>query len=498
MWREKRVRPGRPRESGDPRHWRHGDVWIGGVVTGQRILVVEDNERNLKLIRDVLQFAGYEIVEASSGEQGVALAQDCEPDLVLMDLQLPQMDGMEALRLLRTSPRTRDVPVVAVTAFAMRGTVSGPSVRGSTAISRSRSGPRATGAGSRVLGRKGVSWMTEEPTVLVIDDLPQNTRLLEAILIPKGYQVVPDSSGEEGLQALQENQPDLVLLDILMPGMDGYEVCRRIREDPATAFLPVVMITASGDQEKRRALETGADDFVTKPFDQTELLARVRSLVRIKQHHDTIERQREELAEWNRQLGGGADPGGGARPGQSVTSVPLSAGRRAGRGFRRRVVPAQPPAGNRRGVLRPPGIHCRSRRLPSPRRSWASWRVSRALGDLIFRFEGTLERFAGDGLMVFFNDPMPCDDGPARAVRMSAPCGPGSKTSPTDGPARVRPRLRRRYCPGYATLGGSGSKGGPTTRLGRVTNLARDCAPRLRRGKSWSPNGCMQERKESW
>ncbi len=89
-------------------------------MTGQRILVVEDNERNLKLIRDVLQFAGYEIVEASSGEQGVALAQDCEPDLVLMDLQLPQMDGMEALRLLRTSPRTRDVPVVAVTAFAMR------------------------------------------------------------------------------------------------------------------------------------------------------------------------------------------------------------------------------------------------------------------------------------------------------------------------------------------------------------------------------------------
>jgi two-component system, cell cycle response regulator DivK len=89
-------------------------------VTAQRILVVEDNERNLKLIRDVLQFAGYEIVEASSGEQGVALAQDCEPDLVLMDLQLPQMDGTEALRILRESPRTRDVPVVAVTAFAMR------------------------------------------------------------------------------------------------------------------------------------------------------------------------------------------------------------------------------------------------------------------------------------------------------------------------------------------------------------------------------------------
>ena len=117
---EERVRPGRPRGPGDQSYRRDGGLWIGDDVTAQRILVVEDNERNLKLIRDVLQFAGYEVVEATSGEQGVALAQDCEPDLVLMDLQLPQMDGTEALRLLRESPRTRDVPVVAVTAFAMR------------------------------------------------------------------------------------------------------------------------------------------------------------------------------------------------------------------------------------------------------------------------------------------------------------------------------------------------------------------------------------------
>jgi two-component system cell cycle response regulator DivK len=89
-------------------------------VTAERILVVEDNERNLKLIRDVLAFAGYDIIEAVSGEEGVALAQECLPDLVLMDLQLPQMDGAEALRLLRESPSTRAVPVVAVTAFAMK------------------------------------------------------------------------------------------------------------------------------------------------------------------------------------------------------------------------------------------------------------------------------------------------------------------------------------------------------------------------------------------
>ena len=89
-------------------------------MNGRRILVVEDNERNLKLVRDVLQFAGYDVVEARSAEQGVALASECEPDLVLMDLQLPGMDGTEALRQLRQSPQTRQVPVVAVTAFAMK------------------------------------------------------------------------------------------------------------------------------------------------------------------------------------------------------------------------------------------------------------------------------------------------------------------------------------------------------------------------------------------
>ena len=89
-------------------------------MTDYRILIVEDNERNLKLVRDVLQFAGYDVVEARSGEQGVVLAKECFPDLVLMDIQLPHMDGVEALHRLRDSAETRAVPVVALTAFAMR------------------------------------------------------------------------------------------------------------------------------------------------------------------------------------------------------------------------------------------------------------------------------------------------------------------------------------------------------------------------------------------
>jgi adenylate cyclase len=144
--------------------------------------------------------------------------------------------------------------------------------------------------------------MTDEPLVLVVDDLPANLRLLDAVLGPRGFRVISAGSGQEVLQNISDHHPDLVLLDIVMPGMDGYEVCRRLREDPATAFLPVVMITASGDQERLLAIEAGADDFVAKPFNQAELLARVRSLVRIKRYQDTIEGQAAELAQCNRTL----------------------------------------------------------------------------------------------------------------------------------------------------------------------------------------------------
>ena len=96
--------------------------------------------------------------------------------------------------------------------------------------------------------------------------------------------------------------PDLVLLDIVMPEMDGYEVCRILRADPATRMLPIVMLTSSGDQDKVRSIEAGADDFIARPLDHHELLARVRSLLRIKQYHDTVQAQAAELAELNRTL----------------------------------------------------------------------------------------------------------------------------------------------------------------------------------------------------
>src|SRR5262245_46236729 len=119
--------------------------------------------------------------------------------------------------------------------------------------------------------------------------------MLEAVLAPRGYAVVAAHSGEEALAKVASERPDLVLLDIGMAGPGGYQVWRRLRADERTRLLPVIMVTASEDQEKRKALEAGADDFVQKPLNQAELLARVRSLVRIKRYQD-------ELAALNRGL----------------------------------------------------------------------------------------------------------------------------------------------------------------------------------------------------
>jgi class 3 adenylate cyclase/CheY-like chemotaxis protein len=322
--------------------------------------------------------------------------------------------------------------------------------------------------------------MTDEPLVLVVDDLPANVRLLDAVLSPRGYRVLGAGSGPEALALVAERRPDLILLDIVMPEMDGYEVCRRLRQDPATAFLPVVMITASGDQERLLAIEAGADDFVAKPFDKAELLARVRSLLRIKRYHDTIEGQTAELAEWNRTLK--------QRVQEQVEQL-----ERMGR-LRRFLSPQLADLvvssgdesfldSHRRDIT---VVFCDLRAFTAFAETAEPEEVMgvlddyyQALGDLVTRFEGTLERFTGDGLMVFFNDPLPCEDAPLRAVRMAV-----AMRNRIQGLAQGWARhgydlaLGVGVAQGYATLGRVGFEGrSDYTAIGTCTNLAaRLCA----------------------
>jgi adenylate cyclase len=255
--------------------------------------------------------------------------------------------------------------------------------------------------------------------ILVVDDVPQNVRLLEAVLTAHGYSVTSASSGPEALEKVAAELPDLLLLDIQMPEMDGYEVCRRLRANPATEFLPVVMITSSDTEVRVNALEAGADDFVTKPFDQQELLIRVRSLVRLKQYHDTIESQTAELAEWNRTLEARVDDQVEELEKMSrlrrflsptLAELILSEGEEILESHRREIAV-----------------------LFADLRGWTAFSANTepeevmgvigefhaAMGKLIQQFEATVGWFAGDGLMVWFNDPIPCPEPAARAVRMA-------------------------------------------------------------------------------
>ena len=314
------------------------------------------------------------------------------------------------------------------------------------------------------------------PRILVVDDQPESIRLLHAVLSPRGYSVDSVSSGAEALERLAaEPAPDLVLLDVVMPEIDGYEVCRRIRATPATELLPVVMLTASSGEERLRALEAGADDFLMKPFDQAELLARARSLIRIKHYHDTIRQQATELAEWNRELEDRVEEQVAQidRMGRlkrflspQVADLIVSSGDDSFLESHRREITV---------------VFCDLRGFTAfaettePEVTMTVLReYHTALGDLVFRFEGTLERFTGDGLMVFFNDPMPCPDASIRSVRMAV--------AMQDRVADLAQEWHRSghelgfsvgIAQGYATLGRVGFEGRfDYAAIGTVTNLA--------------------------
>jgi len=138
--------------------------------------------------------------------------------------------------------------------------------------------------------------MRTTPVILVIDDEERNLRLMQAMLTPMGYQIETVGSGREGLEQAYQDPPDVVLLDVMMPGMDGYEVARRLRADDRTRRIPLVMVTALSSVEDRiRALNAGADDFLSKPFDKAELHARVRSLLKVKAYNDHMENYQQIL-----------------------------------------------------------------------------------------------------------------------------------------------------------------------------------------------------------
>ena len=312
--------------------------------------------------------------------------------------------------------------------------------------------------------------------ILIADDNPDNLAIFRTRLAVNGYEIRTAVDGEEALAAARLSQPDLILLDVMMPKLDGIDVCRLIKSDSSLPFIPIIMLTAkSSTQDVVTALDAGADEYLTKPVDHGALVARVKSMLRIKALNDTVREQSIKLADWNATLeqrvkgqleqleglsrlkrffspklaeailkGGTSDPLATHRREVVVVFLDL-------RGFTAFAETSEPE--EVMGVLR---------------------EYHAEMGKLIHEHEGTLERFTGDGMMVFFNDPVIVPNPAERAIRMAM--------AMRDRVAQLSDAWRKRghdlalgigIAKGYATIGAIGFEGRVDYgAIGTVTNLA--------------------------
>ena len=323
--------------------------------------------------------------------------------------------------------------------------------------------------------------MHNPPRILIVDDNETNRDILVTRLATRGYELSQAADGEEALVAAKQQLPDLILLDVMMPKLDGVEVCRRLKGDASLPFMPIILVTAKADSKDVVAgLEAGADEYLTKPIDQMALLARVKSVLRLKELHDQVRTQADDLATWNRQLE--------ERVAQQLGEIERIS--RLKRFLSPQVAELILSSGDER-VLESHRrqisvVFCDLRGFTAfaetaePEEVMSVLRDYHAgLGALIHKYEGTVERFAGDGVMILFNDPLPCPDPNERAVRMSVEM--------RDHVAELAIKWRKAghelgfgmgIAYGYATLGRIGFEGRfDYSAIGTVVNLAaRLCA----------------------
>lgn len=272
-------------------------------TTRPHILIVDDVNENLHALMNILS-DDYAIVAANSGEKALELAQrQPQPELILLDIKMPGMDGYSVLSHLKAHPDTADIPVIFVTALAevadeARGLALGVAdyitkpvnpdllhmrVKVQLELQRYRKHPVTFDVAQHA--------DPEHPaSLLVVDDVPENIHeLLEAL--KDDYRIMVANSGAKALELVQgSNPPDLVLLDIVMPGMDGYEVCRRIKATPAGNRIPVIFVTVvDAAQQKVKGFDLGGADYITKPFDINEVRARIRTHLELARLQHSLE-----------------------------------------------------------------------------------------------------------------------------------------------------------------------------------------------------------------
>ena len=312
--------------------------------------------------------------------------------------------------------------------------------------------------------------------ILIADDNPDNLDIFRTRLAAHKFEIITATDGEAALAAAKEKQPDVILLDIMMPKMDGVEVCRHLRADPSLPFMPIIMVTAkTSSQDIVSSLEAGADEYLTKPVDHGALVARVNSMLRIKALTDTVQAQSAKLAEWNAKLE--------QRVNEQLGELENLS--RLKRFFSPQLAEAiltggadNPLASHRREVT---VVFLDLRNFTAFAETSEPEEVMRVLrefhtemGKLILEHGGTLERFTGDGMMIFFNDPVVVPDPAARALHMAVAMRERvNEMSIVWGKHGYDLSLGIGIAQGYATIGAIGFE----ERLdygavGAVTNLA--------------------------
>ena len=274
-------------------------------MSNKTILIIEDDEKNTKLIRAILERENYSIISTTEANSGIELAKRHKPFLILMDIQLPGLDGLSATKIIRNDPILKDIPIVGVSAHAMEEDIqkaleagcSGYITKPIDVHSFLQTMKEAVMKNAKESARPKEAIERISKKILVVDDNPLNVKLFSSKLKREGHETIPAYNGRDALVKIMEEPIDIVLLDLMMPVMDGFEVLERLKSNPTTRNIPVIVITAMNEAEERlNKLEVKADELLAKPVSTVELVARVRSMLHLREIKDALDMRREKLS----------------------------------------------------------------------------------------------------------------------------------------------------------------------------------------------------------
>jgi CheY-like chemotaxis protein len=276
-------------------------------LTQARILIVDDHPGTAKTLgRAISQLgSGVQVISAVGGKDALELVKDLPVDMLITDMMMPDMSGLELIERLRQHPGGRPSYNILITAYDVPGLREmAQRLKVNETLIKPIPPERICQVVSRYLEDMRRSQGPSQPyhpsesfKILVADDMPDNVALLGRYLNDKGYELLMASDGEETLEVLRAEMPDLVLLDINMPKKDGFAVLSEMRSDPNISHIPVIILTANrlDSTDVQTGLNMGADDYVMKPFDRRELMARIQTKLRVKSAEDDIRRRNKEL-----------------------------------------------------------------------------------------------------------------------------------------------------------------------------------------------------------